>query len=203
MKVKNYLSAALSLFILGCNNSSSNNSGSTDSVQVIKDSNQAKMDTSKTTTDTSRIAASVSDADAKFAVEATYAGMMEVELGKVAGQNAENKEVKDFGAMMVKDHTESGDKLKSIVITKHISLPLDVSRDDQEKINALKKKTGTDFDKAYIEMMISGHKKVASMFEDEIKKGSDTDIRDFATHTLDVIHMHLNAAKKIEAEIKR
>ena len=43
-----------------------------------------------------------------FAVEAANGGMMEVELGKVAQENASSPRVKAFGAMMVKDHTEAG-----------------------------------------------------------------------------------------------
>lgn len=114
--------------------------------------------------------ASVSNADAKFAVDAANAGMTESRAGQSSCQNAESKEVKNFGAMMIKDHTEAGDKLKSIAMTKYISLPMGVSKDDEDKMNALKKKMGHDFDKAYIEMVVSVHKKVASMFEDEIKK---------------------------------
>jgi putative membrane protein len=201
--MKNYLPALVLLFMFSCNSSSSNNNGSTDSVQVAKDSNQAKMDTSKTTGDTSKIAASVSDADAKFAVEAANAGMMEVELGKVAGQNSSSTDVKDFGAMMIRDHTKAGDELKTIAMAKHISLPMSASKDDQDKMDNLKKKMGHDFDKSYIDMMVSGHKKVADMFDEEVKKGSDTDLRNFATKTLDAIHAHLEAAKKIQAMVKK
>jgi putative membrane protein len=201
MRAKNYLPAAVLVFMYSCSGSSSNETA--DSVQAAKDSNKANMDTSKITGGTSRLAASVNEADAQFAVEAANIGKVEVELGSIAGQNAEGKEVKDFGAMMVKDHTESGDKLKSIAATKHIILSTGLSKDREDKLSELRKKTRHDFDKAYMEMMVSGHKKAASLFEDEIKKGSDADLRDFATHTLDVINMHLSAAKKIEATVKK
>ncbi|HXB42977.1 MAG TPA: DUF4142 domain-containing protein [Puia sp.] len=201
MRAKNYLYAAVLFFTFSC--SSNNSNEAADSVQAAKDSNKANMDTAKQTGDTSRLAASVNEADAKFAVEAANIGKVEVELGRIAGQNGEGKEVKDFGAMMVKDHTESGDKLKSIAATKHIILSTGLSKDQQDKWSELRKKTGRDFDKAYMEMMVSGHKKAASLFEDEIKKGSDADIRDFATHTLDAINMHLRAAEKIEATVKK
>ncbi|MBA4166928.1 MAG: DUF4142 domain-containing protein, partial [Chitinophagaceae bacterium] len=47
----------------------------------------------------------VSEADSKFAVEAASGGMMEVQLGELAQQKASSQRVKDFGAMMVRDHT--------------------------------------------------------------------------------------------------
>src|ERR1700722_1110516 len=105
MSGKNYLPAAILLFMFSCNNGTGS-SASTDSVQAAKDSNRAKMDSSKTVSDTSKLAASVNDADAKFAVDAANAGMTEVELGKVAAQNSSSTDVKDFGDMMVRDHTK-------------------------------------------------------------------------------------------------
>lgn len=101
--------------------------------------------------------------------------------------------------MMVKDHSAAADDLKKIADNKHLSLPTSLSADDQKKVDDMKAKTGNDFDKAYINMMIEGHKKAADKFQDEIKQGSDADLRSFATKTLDVIHAHLEAAQKCKA----
>src|SRR4028118_2065605 len=43
--------------------------------------------------------------DTKFMMKAASGGMMEVELGQMAQQKAKNQKVKEFGAMMVRDHT--------------------------------------------------------------------------------------------------
>ena len=52
--------------------------------------------------------------DSSFIMEAAAGGMMEVEVGKIAQQNAANQRVKDFGTMMVTDHGKANDELKSI-----------------------------------------------------------------------------------------
>jgi putative membrane protein len=195
MKVKYYLPVAALLFLFSCGS----NSSQTDTAQAANDSNQAKMDSSKTNKDTTALSASISDHDTKFAVDAANIGMMEIALGNVAQQNAMGKDVKDFGAMMVKDHTSAGDELKKISDAKHITLPTALSADDQKKVDDMKAMTGKKFDKTYIDMMINGHKKAADEFQDEINQGSDADLRSFATKTLDVIHAHLDSAQKCKS----
>lgn len=195
MKIKYCLPIAGLFFLLNCGN----NSSQTDTAQAANDSNQAKMDSSKKNNDTTAMSASISDHDTKFAVDAANIGMMEIALGKVAQQNAKSKDVKDFGAMMVKDHTSAGDDLKKIADAKHITLPTELSADDQKKIDDMKAKTGKSFDKNYIDMMVKGHKNAADEFQEEIKQGSDADLRAFATKTLHVIHAHLDSAQKCQS----
>lgn len=186
------LAGALTLFCFSCNNSSSS-----DSTQAAKDSNAAKMDSSAAdSTGKAAIPATVSKADQDFAVNTANAGMTEIQAGQLAEQQGVAKDVKAYGAMMVKDHTEAADKLKAIAAQKNITLPSSVSADMQKNLDDLKAKSGKDFDKAYIDMMISDHKKVISAFEDESKNGSDADIRAFADSTLHTLHHHLDEAEK-------
>jgi putative membrane protein len=200
--------AALSFFIALC----SCNSGTTDSSAEAKDSNAAKMDstgtskmdsTGATARTAATIPASVSKDDAKFVVDVADAGMTEVQLGQLAQQKGVAKDVKEYGAMMEKDHTAAGDKLKAQAASKNITLPSTVSNDMQKIIDDLQKKTGKDFDKAYINQMIDDHKKVISKFEDEIKNGSDPDIKAFATSTLPTLRKHLVEAEKCSKMMKK
>jgi putative membrane protein len=182
---------ALSVFCYSCN------SGGTDSSKDAKDSNAVKMDSSGTADHaTPTVPASVSKDDAKFVVEAAGGGMEEVRLGQLAGQQASAQDVKDFGAMMVKDHSAGGDKLKAIAATKNLTLPDSLTSDAQKEMANLQAKNGADFDKAYISMMVDDHKKDIKLFEDESKNGSDADIRGFAGSSLHMLHMHLDAAEK-------
>jgi putative membrane protein len=188
------LAASLALFAASCG------SGTPDAAQDAKDSNATKMDSTGTDTagagKTAAMPASVSKDDATFAVTAADAGMTEVQLGQLAQQKGMAKDVKDFGAMMEKDHTAAGDKLKELAKMKNITLPVTVSADMQKNIDDLQKKSGKDFDKAYITMMVDDHKKVITAFEDESKKGSDADVRAFADSTLHTLRHHLQEAEK-------
>ncbi|HEY8971118.1 MAG TPA: DUF4142 domain-containing protein, partial [Puia sp.] len=145
---------------------------------------------------TGSIPASVSKDDATFVVNTANANMTEIQLGQLAQQKGTMKDVKDYGAMMEKDHTAAGDKLKALAMQKNITLPSTISPEMQKNVDDLQKKNGKDFDKAYINMMVDDHKKVISSFEDESKKGSDADIRAFADSTLHTLRHHLQEAEK-------
>ena len=61
--------------------------------------------------------------DSSFIKNAAEGGMSEVELGQLAQQKATNPAVKEFGAMMVTDHTAANEKLKAVAAAKQVSLP--------------------------------------------------------------------------------
>jgi putative membrane protein len=192
--LSNYCAAAaLAITCFSCNN------GTPDATRDAKDSNSAKIDSSSKDTMAQAkpaIPATVSKDDASFVVNTANAGMTEVQLGQLAQQKGMAKDVKDYGAMMEKDHTAAGDKLKTLAASKNITLPSAISPEMQKNIDDLQQKSGKDFDKAYINMMVDDHKKVISMFEDESKKGSDADIRAFADATLHTLKIHLQDAEK-------
>jgi len=195
--LSNYCAAAvLALDCFSCSN------GTPDSTKDAKDSNAVNMDSSRNDSathagsTTSTIPATVSKDDAAFVVNTANAGMTEVQLGQLAQQKGTAKDVKDYGAMMEKDHTAAGDKLKALAASKNITLPSAVSPEMQKNIDDLQTKSGKDFDKAYISLMVDDHKKVINMFEDESKKGSDADIRAFADATVHTLQMHLQDAEK-------
>ena len=189
------LSGALALFCYSCGNN--NQPGST---EAAKDSNSTKMSDS---TSGNAMASTVSKSDQNFAVDAANAGMTEIKAGQMAEEKGMAKDVKEYGKMMVKDHTEAADKLKSIAASKNITLPSTISSDMQKDLDDLDKKMGKDFDKAYLDMMVSDHKKVISSFEDEAKNGSDADIRAFADSTLHTLRHHLDEAQKCQKMEKK
>jgi putative membrane protein len=61
--------------------------------------------------------------------------------------------------MMVKDHSQANENLKTIANSLNIALPDSVSDDTRKEIDKLKMKKGKDFDKAYVDMMVDDHKK--------------------------------------------
>src|ERR1700722_9542154 len=65
--------------------------------------------------------------DTSFYKNAAEGGIFEVDAGNLATTKGNSQAVKDFGAMMVKDHSAANDKLKSIATTKGIDLPTSAS----------------------------------------------------------------------------
>jgi putative membrane protein len=174
------------------------NDGSSNSADAAKDSNAAKMDSSAADSTAKTIPSTVSKADQDFAVNTAIAGMTEIQAGQLAEQKTAAKDVKEYAEMMVKDHTAAANKLTAIATQKNITLPSTLTPDAQKNLDNLQQESGKKFDKDYMAMMVSDHKKVISAFEDESKNGSDADIRAFADSTLHTLRVHLEKAEKCE-----
>jgi len=192
------VSAFLLMVGIGIFSACNNNGNKQDSVDSANDMNKQK-DTSGMmhNNDTMASTAPVDKNVADFAVEAANGGMMEVELGKIAQDKAVNARIKNFGAMMVQDHGAANEELKRLATSKNITLPQSVGNDKQKDIDDLNKKTGTNFDKAYMKMMLDDHKKDIKKFEDAGKDLKDADVKSFAMKTLPTLQKHLDSAKAI------
>lgn len=154
--------------------------------------------------DTSMSHGTATTVDAKsteFAMKAANGGMMEVDLGRWAQDHASSLKVKEFGAMMVADHTKANDELKSIAASKRISLPGMVEGDEKKHMDDLMAKKGKDFDKAYVNMMVDDHKKDVAEFEKASKNLPDSTLKHFAARTLPVLQRHYTAIKSIKSKI--
>jgi putative membrane protein len=134
--------------------------------------------------------------DGDFAREAAEAGLTEVALGKLAMERGRQKRVKQFGEMMVTDHTAANAELIRIAGRKGIQLPNESECNKcEDERKALADLQGAEFDKKYIEMMVQGHRKVADQFSKESADGKDEDLKNFAAKTLPAIKHHLSMAE--------
>lgn len=176
------------------------NDGSTDAIKSANESNEVKLDSAENTVGEANVP--VSEEDTKFAVKAASAGMTEVQLGELAQQKASSQKVKDFGAMMVRDHTKANDELKSLAGMKSITLPPAPGEDHMDHIKKMTEKSGKEFDKDYMKMMVDDHESAIKSFEEASNDGKDADVKAFATKTLPTLRAHLDSAKAIRDALK-
>lgn len=147
-------------------------------------------------------ASSLTDDDNQFVMKAASGGMMEVELGRLAQEKGSSPRVKEFGAMMVTDHSKANDELKALAQSKGVTLPATMKDEHQKHVKEMGEKSGKDFDKAYMKMMVEDHKEDIDDFEKCSKNGKDADVKAFATKTLPVLQKHLASAKSIHDAVK-
>lgn len=191
------------LLTFGACNSNSESDTNSDSAM---NGTTATTDTSgnNLSSDTSAMSANTSNVpDGDFMLEAASGGLMEVELGKYASTNAASARVKQFGRMMVTDHTKANTKLKAIAGKKDVTLPTAPTGEQQTHVTDLTAKKGADFDKDYVDMMVEDHKEDVSKFEDEAKNGKDPEVKAFASATLPVLQKHLKSIQAIQAIMKK
>jgi len=174
-------------------------SGNKDAKETADSLNMSK-DTTTNVAETGGIA--VPEEDSKFATSAAVGGMAEVELGKLALEKSTNAKVKEFATMMVSDHGKANTELMALAGTKNITLPTTVDDDHKKKMDDLSKKTGADFDKAYVDAMVDGHKSTLDLMEKEAKDGMDVDLKAFASKTAPIVKTHLDMIQKIKDGMK-
>lgn len=178
-----------------------NDGASDDAIESANESNEVKQD-SADHNETTTAVSTVSEEDSKFAVEVASGGLMEVQLGELAQQKASSQQVKDFGKMMVNDHSKANDELKSIAGAKNITLPPAPGEDHMKHIKDLTEKSGKEFDKDYMKMMVDDHENDIDKFEKCSKDAKDPELKAFASKTLPTLREHLASAKKIRDGLK-
>ncbi len=159
-------------------------------------------DTAATTSTTGTNTASLSDKDKEFVTKAAQGGMAEVSLGQMAAAKATNNDVKEFGNRMVTDHSKANDELKQLATNKGITLPAEPGAEEKKAEDALSKKSGKAFDKAYMTDMVKDHEKVVAEFQKESKDAEDPDLKAWATRTLPTLQDHLKMAKQVASKVK-
>jgi len=141
--------------------------------------------------------ANMSSQDSKFMQDAAMGGLLEVELGHVAAQKGTSDAVKQFGQRMVDDHSKANSDLMSVASSKGITLPTTLDEKHQKELAKLSAMSGAEFDRAYSKLMLSDHVKDVGEFEKQSTKGSDPDLKAFATKTLPTLQEHLQLAKAL------
>jgi len=143
----------------------------------------------------------LNDADKAFVKKAVSGGKMEVELGQMAKTKAKSQEVKDFGAMMVKEHGKANDELKTILNKKNMKVPRKLEVKHNATKMMLKPLSAEKFDKQYMEHMVSDHMKDVTEFKEAQQTLADQDIKGWVEKTLPVLEKHLEKAREVAAKV--
>jgi putative membrane protein len=180
------LMSALMLIGLSCGSKD----GREDSTEIAEEQNEETFEKNK------------AEEDAEFAVEAADGSMMEVELATMALTKAASPEVKQFAQKIVDEHTRSNNELKALAQKKNITLPTTMGDDHKRKYENLQEKTGPDFDKEYMDLMVKDHKEDIREFEEQVEDGSDPEIKEWASSKLPTLRNHLEEAERVHETVK-
>ena len=149
----------------------------------------------------SALAQAVAEQEQEFAQKAAEGGLIEVQLGELAQQQAKDEQVIQFGERMVQDHGRANEKLMAIAEQKAIQLPQELSGDAQQKYEEMQQLSGAEFDEAYMDEMVEDHEKDIELFEQQVESGKDPDLRAFAEETLPTLREHMELATQVQSQI--
>ena len=184
--------------ILSACNGNSNSTTTSDSTTTMS-STGTSMNSMKST-DTSTV--KVGDDAKDFTTDAAQGGLFEVEMGAIAQRNGASQAVKDFGKMMVDDHTKLNQQLQELAAKKNVPLPSGITNSQEKDTSKISKEKGSEFDKDYISMMVKDHEDDIDAFKKAADKINDQDYKNLINGALPTLQKHLDAAKAIKDKMK-
>lgn len=136
-------------------------------------------------------------ADRSFIEKAARSGLDEVEISKVAANRTSNPAVRSFAQKIIADHEGVHDDLASLATAKGVNLP---AKDNVAE--KWVKRDAKDFDREYIDQMVSAHDEAVKLFEEHAKEGEDPEVVAFARKHLAKLQKHLHEATDLKRALK-
>ena len=143
-------------------------------------------------------APAVADEPQVFVEKMSASDMFEIQAGELAQEMGTSQKVKDFGAMMVTDHTASSTELTAAAEAAEpaITPAPKLTADQQAKLDALRA-AGDGFDALYAQQQVAAHELALSTLQAQAATGSAASLREFAAATAPVVEQHLGTARTL------
>jgi putative membrane protein len=134
---------------------------------------------------------------ASFLQKVTEGQQTEIVLARLALRNAANEQVKAFGALMIQDHQRANQEVRFLAFKEDVHLVTQLSEQAIYQKAQLSRLNGTDFDQAYMAMMLRNHAKAIQEFEGQTSTAQDNEVRQWAADSVPLLKEHLERAKTL------
>ena len=135
--------------------------------------------------------------DQAFLKKALEGDNAEIALGQMAEHKGADQATKDFGQMLVTDHSAHKAKVLALAKTHGVADTQAMGATGRLEEVKLKLLDGPSFDREFARYMVHDHQKDITEFSTEAHAG-DPAIADLARQTLPTLHKHLSAAEALE-----
>lgn len=137
--------------------------------------------------------------DQEFVDFAAQTDMVEANLGQLAQTASTSQAVKDYGQMLVTDHTNDYSQLGTIAQQANLKMPGSIdAKNNKAMIDPFEKLKGATFDHRYAQEMVAGHTKAIEIFKKEAADAQNAALKDYAEKDLATLQKHLDGAKALE-----
>jgi len=138
--------------------------------------------------------------DQQFVDFAAQTDMVEANLGQLAQNVAAKQDVKDYGQMLVTDHTKDYHDLYAAAQQASLTVPNSIDAEhNKAMIDPFQKLKGAAFDHRYLEEMVQGHTKAIAIYKKEAADAQNAALKSYAQAAIPVLQKHLDDAKALLA----
>ena len=141
------------------------------------------------------------DNDKKFLATAAQADVNEIKLSELAEEKATNPAVKAFAKKMVTEHKAMSASMKPFADEWGLTAPAGPDADHQKEWDKLNGMSGKDFDKEYIDQMVSDHATALDLFTSEAKDSKDAKFRAAVIKGKTHVAAHKNMAYDLKKKL--
>jgi putative membrane protein len=143
---------------------------------------------------------SLERADQTFLTETFERTAEEYKIAKLAASKAATPDVKTFAEKRVKAYEQLSQKLDAINKDKHMGL---IETKKEHAFDSLNKKSGTDFDEAYLKYDRAEMKHAIERAQKTAEKGKDDAVKTFAAKLVPQYQENERFASELEFALKR
>jgi predicted outer membrane protein len=137
--------------------------------------------------------------DEEFLKAAIGINLAEIDAGEMAQEKGQSDGVKEFGKMLVDDHTKANEEATRLAEESKVTPPNAASEKEQEAAKKLSGLSGAAFDTEFVSHMAMGHEEAIAMFKDKADDG-DNAVSTFAKDMLPDLEKHLEKAQSLMQE---
>lgn len=145
--------------------------------------------------------AAPSDQDATYLKANAQTNLAEIALGNLTLQKSANQQARDLATKTKSDHQAALAKLQAVAEKLGVTLPTAPNATQQQAAATLAATPSTEFDVAYAQVQVAGHKLSVAATNTEISSGSDASAVSYAQGYLPVAGMHLEMAKALLSDL--
>lgn len=127
--------------------------------------------------------------------DAAVANMFEIQTSELALKYGRSDWVRQFAKEMIEEHTAAHEELRGVAEKKNLSLPKGLPAAKQSLLAKLGGMRGDAFDAYYRSLQLKAHSSTSYMFQQNIKRGHDQDVRGYLVKMLPAVKMHSRLAK--------
>jgi putative membrane protein len=134
--------------------------------------------------------------DQQFLKQALGVNQLELQLGRLAADRGSTPEVKATGEKMVKNHTQLGQQLSDLSKQSGGSGKAELTPDQQATYARVASKSGSELDKAFKQTVDAGHVKELAMYQDEVNRASNPQLRALAEQRVTALQKAVGEAEQ-------
>jgi putative membrane protein len=167
-------------------------------VQAAREDKMTPADTSDKNSDKNMMSAE----DRNIATKIQESHQGEVDLARWAKDHASERDVKSYADMIADDHTGAMKDLNNLMQDKHAAgAPEQKPAEARANLSKLENLSGPEFDREYMNMMVSDHQKDLDALQNFKMTAQNPDLKDYINDLIPTIQKHLEKAQDLQTKL--